>query len=336
MLVGGVVANDDDIIAAPQMIEAMLHQAKHCAHPELMNPHLGTIVSLLLRALANPEVQKRPVLVRMWLITAIMDAFYFDAQATMQILADSGAYPHFFYGYFEFFSGVVSGSSSAAAKKSKKNRTESAEVIRELTILFRKVNILGLTSMLMVVTPPDSPYAGSFDPSFVAGAVRMINFCIEENYKTYGPRCKNLEESIQMVQSGFEEEKEEDFDEEDMDLEEDQEDLVNADNNEGDDEEDEDEDGIAPESTDDYYTPIDKICEVEFYAQWLRPARSLMGNGASAPNWAAGASAVMLGDSELGQARDTSGKYIQLIAELERVREDDHTRRAQAAVLPVQ
>lgn len=351
MLVGGVVANDDDISAAPQLIEAMLHQAKHCSNPSLMSPHLRSFVTLLLRGLANPQNQERPVMVRMWLITAMMDSFYFDASSTMQILVDTGAYPHFFNGYFDFFSAIVNPEQSqqqgGKKKGSKKNRTDATEVVRTLTILFRKVNILGLTSLLMLVTDPSSPYATAFDPTFVSAAVKMVHFCIEENFKMYGPRCKNLEEFIQLVQSGFEEDKEEDYDEEDMDLhEDDDEDLVHAQNNDDDADdsgEDADDDGIMAEATDDYYTPIDKICEVEFYAQWLQPVRSFLnggggggGNSASCPAWTSSISGIMMSDSDLNQARETSGRYIHYLTELERVRELDHQRRAQAALLHVQ
>ncbi|CUF22239.1 Hypothetical protein, putative [Bodo saltans] len=336
MLVGGVVANDDDISAAPQLIEAMLHQAKHCENPALMSPHLSGFVSLLLRALVNPDNQKRPVIVRMWLITAVMDAFYFDAAATLQIIVDSGAYPHFFNGYFEFFSAAIN-ADQATGKKNKKNRTEAAEVLSTLTLLFRKVNILGLTSLLLVVTNPANlpanPQSASFDPAFVTAAVKMIHFCIEENFKMYTPRCKNLEISIEQVRSGYEEEKEEDYDEEDMDLEEDQEeDLVNAANDDHDEEVD-DEDGVMAEATDDYYTPIDKICEVDFYGQWVVPVRSLLASGQQ-PAWGATVSSLMLGDAAISQAREASQKYIHLLALLEKEQEADHQRRSVAALQP--
>jgi len=334
MLIGGVVAGDKDIIASPQLIEALLHQAKHCSSPALMSPYLTSFVTLLLRALGNGEIQSKGVSVRMWLITAMMDAFYFDAASTLQVIIDSGAYPHFFMGYFDFFgAALMEGGSTSSKKKSNKGNAATAtqiEVIDTLTVLFRKVNVLGLTSLLNITTNPSSAYAASFDPAINATAVRLILYFMEANAKAYAPRCKNLAECIEKVKSGFEEDHE-DFDEEDMDLqdEDDQEgDITNADqSNDVDDEEDED-DGLEPEETDDYYTPIDQVCEVAFFRTWLCAIR-----GVASPVLQQLASAVPA-EAVLDQAQQVSSNYIALVAALHVANEEDHQRRAAAAATP--
>lgn len=325
MLVGGVVANDEDVMAPPQLIEALLHQAKHCSNPALFAPYLSNFVTLILRALANPDVQQRGVMVKMWLITAMMDAFYYDASATLSILLQTGAYPHFFVGYFDFFSAIVNPDAANAAGKKKKKQTAASEVVEHLTILLRKVNILGLTSLLLVVSDPTSPLSGAVEGQYVALALRMIRYCLEANLKAYTPRCKNLEDAIEKINSAYEEEKEEEYDEDDVDLDDaddDEADLANADNDEEIEEDDDDADGEGVESTDDYYTPVDQVCEVAFFKQWLNAARSV-----SSPHVSHNLSVIPV-DQQLDAAETVSATFIKLLAALHAANEQDHLKRA--------
>lgn len=329
MLIGGAVANDEDIIAAPQLLEAIMHNAKHHC-PQLFAPYLPQFVTLILRSLANPEHEKRGVNVRMWLIVAMMDAFYVDAEVVLSTLQSSGAYPHFFIGYFDFFSAIVAPDGEGAGKKKKKRQSTLAqEAVEALTILFRKVNILGLTSFLMVVTNPQSPWCANIDPNFVVGAVRMINYCIAANKEKYGPRSANLQEMIRKIAAGEDDGEGDDYDEEDMDLGEDEDpetDLANAAANDDDCDEDDDADeqGVEMESTDDYYTPIDQVCEVGYYLSWYQAVKAI-----NSVHFQQSAS-QMMSEESLAAAQLLSTQYINLLAEFEKTQEADHQKRMQA------
>lgn len=315
----------------PQLMEAAFHQAKHQC-PELFSPHLRPFVVLLLQGLANPEVQKRGVKVSMWLICAFMDAFYFDASAVLVVLNETQAFDQFFQGYFDFF-GAIFTPDLAPKKGGKKSKNaliqRQLEAVEILTVLHRKVNILGLTSFLLVATNPSGPFAAHISPDIVRNVVRLLSFFITENEKAYSVRSKKFEEDIALVKAGYEPELD-DEDDEDMDVEmeddEDGGDLTNGANDLGD---DDDEDGALndggdeAEETDDYRSPIDDVSEVGYYLSWHQAAALGLN-----PLFVQAASGVALPEQALQTAQQTCTRYMQLKKEMDAALEEDHLKRA--------
>jgi hypothetical protein len=348
MLLGGVVVSDDDILAVPQFIEAIVHSAGKPEVPhELLANQLHPFIVLLLQGLANDDIKNTRV--RIWLISALMDCFFFDPSLTMRVLVQSNAFPYFFNAYFSFFAAAVGGSfsssfgNSAKKKTGKKNAKKDAseeaaqEVVSSLSILNRKVNILGLVGFLRVATdPPGEILAEPVDPTILRAALQMIVYCIGENCNLYVKRLKRMKMMLDKLRSGEESDDAESYDEEDLDLQEEEEDdghdiAHTTDGTEADNDEDsapevDADEEMESDETDEYFSPIDSICEVTMFAEWCaRPE--------SAPLLSA-CQDVMAQRDLLG-CQKLSREYVAVYHQLHTAEEDLHKRRAAAAAAAV-
>ena len=342
MLVGGVVVSDDDMIAVPQFIEAIVHSGgKEGVPRELLGRQLQPFIVLLLQGLANDEIKN--VKTRVWLISTVMDCFYFDPSLTLRVLVESNAFPYFFHAYFGFFSAAVSNavgeifqtqstkSSSKKSKKAKNGSEASAEVLEALSILNRKVNILGLVSFLQVATDPNlalaAGLAGPVDGNLIRASLQMVVFCVGENNALYVKRLKRMKMMLDKLRSGVESDDDESYDEEDLDLQEEQDDDIahTTDGAEADDDEDDDDevdDELESDETDEYFSPIDSVCEVSFFAEWCA-------KGMSQPYLAQNQD--ILAQHDLSACQRVSQEYVALYQELHKAEEEAHSRRALVA-----
>lgn len=257
MLLGGVVASEPCIQAAPQLWEAMLHQAKgqvvvgHAGGseanasasssslpPGLLDPFLPRMLSTLLQGLAqSPPVDSTgDVQTRIWILTAVMDCFYYNAALSLSVLLENeGAAVAFFQGFFHIFRGCIpqmfesgevnnsGGSDSHKRIKGKKKKRimrfdEGKEVVSCLSILTRKVIILGLSSLLsylhseaisisvsMMSNFPMNAVQGFislFFTQFLPQANALIEYCITTNYELYVKRCDVATDQLTRIASG--------------------------------------------------------------------------------------------------------------------------------------
>ncbi|CCW59708.1 unnamed protein product [Phytomonas sp. EM1] len=368
MLIGGVVCAPDCKIAAAKLIEALLHQAKGCSeHPGIFDAHLPYFVNLLLKSLVHPDMQENPdTHLRVWIVAALMDCFFFNAHITFDTLVQSNACDHFFHGFFHLFRGCIPQFAAATAhraapiasrkkngvKSLKKNPedAEAAEVVESLSILTRKVIILGLTSLMEfvlgcceggqsrvgAVSEPTALATRLFVEQHLPKAVALVQYCIFTNEGLYAARCRVSERSLHDIRTGADTEGDDD-----ADLHEDDEmglDDINATSDDDDDDDfaeinddDGDEDGHSNPSDDegdDYESPIDDINEVQFFLRWLGSFMHQAQPGVGARE---SVLAILRAESEYVNAEQTAQKYRQLWKELEEaMRQDFQTRQRQA------
>lgn len=354
MLTESVVAAEECMIAAPQLLEALLHQAKapQCP-PGILQPYLPAIVGMLLQGLLIRSAEPgSSVHLRIWMAAAIMDCFYYDAEGTLQILLEQQAAEGFLNGFFTLFSAALStelqqqlcgvaqpaGSKQAKKKKKKGQTREEEEVLETLSILTRKVCVLGLSSLLALMFQPPaalasrSPALAAFQSVFFSHyadpAVSFVLYCVGENHRLYTARCAIATESLQRIEAGDVEDDVVDVDIDDDavlgidggdDLEEGMEDLS-----------DEDEDGeyesgvtdgfgFEPDEGDDYDSPIDAINEVRFCIDaWMNSGEALSSLRVPLPS----NEAVMA-------LEQTAGQYYELCNALEKAMEVQYEMRKQ-------
>lgn len=346
MLIGRVVCVTECQLAAAQLIEAMLHTAKsHTACPGLFDPYLPQFVQLLLQSLLHPDIQAADVRVRIWVIAALLDCFYYDAAATFCVLVRANAYPSFFDGLAYFFRGCLEdggGAAPAAAtagpsggKKKKTKKDDAGEVVENLSLLTRKVAILGLTSLLTYATaphgaaPPEvAAQRDDLAARYVDSLTRLVQHCVFTNESTYTPRCTLSEANLEKIKLGIEDEIE--------DYEVNDEAVLGVDGGDDtvedyDDDEDDGADGddlvaqagMELDEGDDYESPIDDINEVDFFLTWVR-AVSQEGSPASS----AAARAVLRPEGDYVRAAHTAGRYRALCKALEDATKADFQARA--------
>ena len=119
----------------------------------------------------------------------------------------------------------------------------------------------------------------------------------------------------------------ESYDEVDLDLQEEQDDDIahTTDGAEADDDEDDDDevdDELESDETDEYFSPIDSVCEVSFFAEWCA-------KGMSQPYLAQNQD--ILAQHDLSACQRVSQEYVALYQELHKAEEEAHSRRALAA-----
>ncbi|RNF06112.1 importin 7 [Trypanosoma rangeli] len=328
------VAGVDDQIAVPQLIEAMLHQAKHLeAAPSLFDAHLPRFVSLLFRALVDDSIRQGEVRLQIWIIAALMDAFYYNAAATLHIMVSHNAYPHFFDAFFHFFRAAVN--SSKVEKERKKRKHDAAsEVVENLSILTRKVIVLGLTALLEhIVTDGGSSSSGiglaAFD-AYLSPTLALIQHCIFANDVLLASRCRITAGNLDKIRRGVEVEDVCDVDLEDEDvLGVDDGSDVETDDDDDDDNDDEledDEIGHLQDEGDDYESPIDDVCEVTLFLQWVEKVTCL-GDGMQRHLRTALSKSLQ----EFRDAETTALRYRQLVQELDRAMDADYAARSAVA-----
>jgi importin-7 len=361
MLIGGVVCVPECQMAPAQLIEAMLHTAKaNTAHPGLFDPYLPKFVGLLLQSLLNPDIQSGDVRIRIWIIAALMDCFYYNAAVTFGVLVQANAYPSFFDGLLYFLRGcwqdggstatATAGSSStistsgSTGRKKKMKKDDAGEVLEHLSLLTRKVTILGLSSLLAYATDPTVPAATA--PSqrealvsqYQGPLTRIIQYCVFTNEETYGPRCTMSEANLQKIKMGIEDEVE--------DYEMNDEAVLGVDGGDdtieayedlsGEDQEDAlaaaaggdvaARAGLDLDEGDDYESPIDDINEVEFFLSWVRllPQLPLAVQ--------AQAQATLRPESDFIRASHTAQRYRELCKALDVAMKEDFQTRAEAVL----
>ncbi|EPY21495.1 importin 7 [Strigomonas culicis] len=334
MLLGGVVCLDECQIAVPQLIQALLHQAKGSAVPSAMSGYLQRFALLLLQALISPAIQASGVAIRVWVIAAIMDCFYYDAQAMLDIVSESGAYPNFFDGFFYFLRGCLEGPQAAPEvsgkkKKSKKKTEEAYEVVEALSLLTRKVIALGLAALLPVVCQADHPLHAHFVEHYLATAVAVIQYCLFTNCAKYEARCAVMKHEIYKIQHDIEDEVADTDDNpfaedaEEGDLGASADDLSEAEYC--------DVDGaggapagMEPDEGDDYSGPIDDVNEVQVFGQWCTTLPAL------GPHVQQQAGAALRSEQELLQAAAVAATYRSMYKEYEQVCQEDYHKRTQS------
>ncbi|SYZ67736.1 hypothetical_protein [Leishmania braziliensis MHOM/BR/75/M2904] len=342
MLVGGVVCVAECQMAPAQLIEAMLHTAKaNTEHPRLFDPYLPQFVGLLLQSLLHPDIQGGDVRVRIWVIAALMDFFYYDAAATFEVIVQVNAYPSFFDGLLFFFRGCINDGTAASAaagagkagrRKQKVKKEDAAEVVENLSLLTRKVAILGLSSLLVYATDPHlatppPPQRSDFASRYLDPLTRVVQYCIFTNEETYAPRCTLSEANLEKIKLGVEDDIE--------DYEVNDEAVLGVDG--GDDtvgsyeDASDDMDADLPvaqsdlelDEGDDYESPIDDINEVDFFLNWVHMLPQL------SPAAQAAAHAVLRPESDYLRASHTAGRYRHLCKELEAALKKDFQMRAE-------
>ncbi|ORC90276.1 importin 7 [Trypanosoma theileri] len=338
------VCGVEDHIAVPQLIEAMLHQAKHCKEVSgLFDPYLSRFVLLLLRALADETIRQSDVRLQIWIVAAMMDAFYYNAGATLQIIMEHNAYPQFFDAFFHFFRGAIG--TPETVKKGKKgkrnNKNDNAqEIVDHLSILTRKVIALGLTSLLEYLAHHSN--LSGFDV-YMQPTLTLIEYCIFRNDALLEPRCRISEKNIAEIRSGNADNDEVvdvDFEDDDVLGIDDGDDDDNDDDNMCDiDSEDSDTDALQVDEGDDYESPIDDVCEVSRFLQWAAAAPCLGNNTQSSSSQQQQQQQQQLRCSlhhsleEFRAAEATALRYRQLVLALEAAMEDDFKARSSAAAV---
>ncbi|KAG5499076.1 hypothetical protein GH5_03778 [Leishmania sp. Ghana 2012 LV757] len=345
MLIGGVVCVAECQMAPAQLIEAMLHTAKaNTEHPGLFDPYLAQFVGLLLQSLIQPDIQGGDVRVRIWIIAALLDCFYYNAAAAFSVIVQANAYPSFFDGLVFFFRACIddgaaaaaslssNGAGSAGSRKKKVKRDDAAEVVENLSLLTRKVAILGLSSLLAYatdphLTTPQQQQRAAFASRYVDPLTRIVQYCIFANEATYAPRCTLSEANLEKIKRGIED------DIEDYEMSDEAvlgvdggDDTVEAYEDASDDSEEDvavAQAGLEMDEGDDYESPIDDINEVEFFLNWVRMLPQL------SPAAQAAAHAVLRPESDYLRASHTAGRYRHLCKELESAMKEDFQTRAE-------
>lgn len=409
MLLQGTAASEECKRAVPLLWEAMLHQAKgpvtaqeipgvHHAGaespsasfvPGLLDPHLPRMLQILLQSLLRLPSPKSTgdVSLQIWILAAVMDCFYYNSELTLRVLLESQAAQLFFQGFFHFFRGCIpdffvsdalSGKENGGKQKTKKGGgkkvrsgfDEVKEVVSGLSILTRKVIILGLSSLLaylhrMTLANVDSnsmlhTFMTGFFSQFLTPTNALIEYCIATNYDLYTQRCETARQNLARIASGEEE------DVEDVDLDDDA--VLGIDG--GEDYQDEEEEdslsehpygsdgdnasdidelslgraendglGFPYDEGDDYESPIDDLNEVQFFLQsWLKnlplspPYDSLVTAEGAQP--IVGARGIAKGHEEYMQFACTASTYRQLCLELDVALKKDFTDRTENVISP--
>lgn len=354
MLIGGVVCVAECQMAAAQLVEAMLHTAKaQTEHPGLFDPYLPRFVGLLLQSLVHPDVQSGDVRIRIWVIAALMDCLYYNAEVTFGVMVHANAYPSFFDGLLHFLRGcwqdgtaAAASSSTGASRKKKSKKDDAGEVLEHLSLLTRKVIILGLTSLLTYAVSDASHKAAAVRPElqsqrasllaqYEVPLTRIIQYCIFANEETYGPRCTVSEATLHKVQLGIEDEIE-DYEVDDDavlgvdggdDTVEAYEDLSGEDDAEGDGAHAVNAAALAGldlDEGDNYESPIDNINEVEYFLEWVRVLPQLPATTQSAVQ------AVLRPEGDYVRASATAERYRALRKALEEASKMDFHARTEA------
>lgn len=364
MLIGGTVCEPECRAAPAQLFEAMLHQAKGCAErPGLMDPYIPRVLGVLLQALVHPDVlATEEVRVRIWIIAAIMDCFNYNPQLTVDTMLQMGAYPQFFDGFFYFFRGcapaldsaaaaataaTAAGGKGATAKKGKNcgPAAEAQQIVDDLSILTRKVIILGLSSLLSYLLSPAaaaSEQVAQLREAFVtqgheAKAVALVQCCIFTNEEKYVARCKVYADNLAGIRSGTA--GDEDVEDQDMNHDEvlgldggdDTAGLANDDaddayddlSEDGEEWDDGDDVGGGHEEGDDYKSPIDDINEVQPFVEWLSTLAQLPAAIRQQ------ATAVLRPESDFMAAGQVAAQYRAATKELDAAMEEDFRARAE-------
>ncbi|KAG5490348.1 hypothetical protein JKF63_00468 [Porcisia hertigi] len=348
MLIGGVVCVAECQMAPAQLIEAMLHTAKaNTERPGLFDPYLSQFVGLLLQSLLHPDIQSGDVRIRIWILSALLDCFYYDAAATFKILVEVNAYPTFFDGLLFFFRGCIndgasgtaapasSSSAVGAGSRKKVKRDDAQEVLENLSLLTRKVVILGLSSLLVYATDPQlatptQRQREAFVSHYTDPLMRIVQYCIFTNEAIYLPRCALSKANLEKIRLGVEDEIEDyEMNDEAVLGVDGGDDTVEAYEDALDDMEDDleaAEAGLELDEGDDYESPIDDINEVNFFLNWVRMLPQL------SPAVQAAAQAVLQPETDYARAADTAGRYRTLCKELETAMKEDFQRRAEPTV----
>ncbi|CBH10170.1 hypothetical protein, conserved [Trypanosoma brucei gambiense DAL972] len=333
------VCGVSDKVGVPQLVEALLHQSKHCeALPGLFDAYLPRFVLLLLRALADKNAHEGEVRLRVWIVVAVMDAFYYNAAATLHIIMENGAYSQFFDSLFNFFRAAIDPPQKTKGKKKRRSGGKNAdeEVVENLSLLTRKVLALGLISLLQYLTSTScvtfqsSINLTSFQP-YLRQTVALIQHCIFTNHTQLVPRCRISEEKITNIRLGVESEEAEEIDVEDEDV------LGIDDFSDGgsnvddctldSDDKDEDVEGGVDEG-DNYMSPIDDVCEVTLFIQWMVHAQQALGDEFTQQ---LGHSVPLKTMEEYTAAEATARRYRELVRELNSAMEEDYKVRSAAA-----
>lgn len=149
LLVGGTLTDTVCKVAAAELISSMMHEAKglslqlqdihiatsHQDHNHtsmnalagqpaevlgnvhgILSVYLPRCVLLMLRALIHPDTEKCTVVLRVQLVTSIMDCCMYNAFATVKTMIDNHAFEQFCHGMFTLFNMVcgVSGMTDTA------------------------------------------------------------------------------------------------------------------------------------------------------------------------------------------------------------------------------
>lgn len=354
--------------------------------PGLLDPHLPRMLQILLQSLLQspPPKTTGDVSLRIWTLAAVMDCFYYNSELTLRVLLESQAAQLFFQGFFHFLRGCIPNffvsedlnkKENGAKQKTKKNSgkkmisgfDEVEEVVSGLSILTRKVIILGLSSLLAYL---HQVALSNMDPSnvlhefvtvfysqFLTPANALIEYCITTNFDLYTKRCETARQNLARIASGEEE------DVEDVDLDDDA--VLGIDGGEEDEEEDslsehpygsdgdnasdidalslerEEIDGLGfpYDEGDDYESPIDELNEVQFFLQsWLEklplpPPYDSLVMGESVPALV-GARGIAKRHEEYMQFASTASTYRQLCLELEVAAKKDFTERTENVTSP--
>ncbi|KEG13952.1 importin 7 [Trypanosoma grayi] len=322
----------DERIAVPQLIEAMLHQAKHCeAAPGLFDAHLPRFVMLLLRALSDDRIRQGEVRLQVWIVAALMDAFYYNAAATLQIIVDYNAHPALFDALFHFFRGAIGRKDTATkGKKGKRGKDDNAsEIVENLSLLTRKVVVLGMTSLLMHLSSNNNNGLVAFD-AYIQPTLALIEYCVFRNDAILQSRCRISEKNLSKIRQGIEEADVEDIDLEDEDVlgvddADDAEDMISDTDDADDDDDDDDEIGQRQDEGDDYVSPIDDVCEVSLFLQWAAKVPGL-GDGVQQHVQCA----LTKSAEEFRAAEATALRYRRLVQEIDHAMEEDFRARAAA------
>lgn len=342
MLIGGVVCTPECQMAPAQLVESMLHIAKsQTDHPGLFDAHLPNFATLLLQALLHPDIQNGDVRVRIWIIAALMDMLYYDAAATFELLVRYNAYPSFFDGLLHFLRGCVAGASAAATSataspgRRRKGRSDDPnEVLDHLSILTRKVLILGLSSLLHAIAVPGPaavahPNYAAFTAEYAAPITAVIQFCIFTNERLYAGRCAAFEANLERLRLGLEEEVE-DLDPNDdailgVDGGDDTEEPMDDDEDDPNHGAGEDDAGLLVDEGDNYESPIDNINEVDIFMSWLH----LIPQQSEAVQ--SSIHRLLRPESDYARASQTFSRYHQVCTELEGAMKEDFKSRATAS-----
>ncbi|KAG5473860.1 hypothetical protein LSCM1_04494 [Leishmania martiniquensis] len=345
MLIGGVVCVAECQMAPAQLIEAMLHTAKaNTEHPGLFDPYLAQFVGLLLQSLLQPEIQGGDVRVRIWIVAALLDCFYYNAASTFHVIVQVNAYPSFFDGLLIFFRGCLddsaavapaslpeAGAGGAGRRQKKLKKSDASEVVENLSLLTRKVAILGLSSLLAFATDPhlatpQEQQRAAFASRYVDPLTRIVQFCIFTNEATYAPRCTVSEANLEKIKRGVEDEIEDCDMSDEAVLGVDGDDDAVAAYEDASDGTDDDvgvaQAGLEVDEGDDYESPIDDINEVEFFLHWARMLPQL------SPTVQAAAHVVLRPESDYVRASHTAERYRHLCKELEAAMKEDFKVRA--------
>lgn len=216
--------------------------------PGLLDPFLPRMLRVLLQSLlkAHPVDSTGDVTTRIWTLAAVMDCFYYNPALSLQVLLENeGAVVYFFQGFFHFFRGCMpqlfpsegkdTSMKSDGNKKPKKKKEDSGfdeakEVVSCLSLLTRKVIIVGLSSLLSYLHE-EAMHASSqmgshtssnglqnfvsvFFSQFLSQANALVEYCITTNYEMYVKRCETARDNLARIAAG-ETEDAEDVDQDD-------------------------------------------------------------------------------------------------------------------------